>query len=142
MDIFQVLCIILGIIVVILLVVFLFINHKYSKTLKALNNREVDNVKIKDNVRLTVDQTIRTQDGDVNVSLSRNDIILEQSLTYTVAKESDLKPGKYAVLSTHDGEEEFNIRIGKYVRNYKHGDSIVLHDGQEITPVSTSIILR
>lgn len=142
MDTFQLLCIILGGIVVILLVLFLFVNHKYSKTMKAMKNREVDNVVIKDNVRLTVDQTIRTQDGEVNVSLSKNDILLEQSVTYTAAKESDLKPGKYAVLSTHDGEEEFNIRIGKYVKNYKHGDSIVLHEGQEITPVSTSVILR
>ena len=142
MDIYQIICIILGATVLLQFVLFAFVYKKYSKAQKALNNREVTGVKVKDGVRYTTDESIHTQDGDVKVSLSQKDIILDQSTTYVTNKDSNLKPGKYAVLSTHDGIESFNIRIGAYVREYKHGDSIVLGEGEKITPVSSSIILR
>ena len=59
----------------------------------------------------------------------------------SVGKKSPIKPGKYTVLSAYSNEETFNIRIGGFVKEYKHGQEIVLADGDEICPTSTTIIL-
>ena len=142
MDIYQIICIILGVTVLLQFGLFAFVYKRYLKAQRALHNREVDNIKIKNGIRYTTDEAILTQDGDVKVSLTQRDIVLQQSTTYIANKDSNLKPGKYAVLSTHDEMETFNIRIGEYVREYKHGDSIVLGEGEKITPVSSPIILR
>ena len=59
-----------------------------------------------------------------------------------VDKKGPVKPGKYTVLSAYENEETFNIRIGLYVKEYKHGQEIILVAGDEICPTSTTIILR
>ena len=51
-------------------------------------------------------------------------------------------PGKYTVLSSSDGADSFNIRAGGFVREYKHGDSIVIAEGDEVTAVSHTVVLR
>jgi len=53
-----------------------------------------------------------------------------------------LMPGKYTALSAHGGADTFNIRIGGFVREYKHGDELVIADGEEITAVSHTVVLR
>ena len=51
-------------------------------------------------------------------------------------------PGQYTVLAGADGAEAFNVRVGGFVREFRHGDTIVLADGDEITAVSHTIVLR
>ena len=36
----------------------------------------------------------------------------------------------------------FKLRVGGLVKNFVHGDSVVLGDGEEICAVSASVILR
>ena len=80
MGIFEILCIILGIIVVLQFIVFLFINNKYSKTLRGLKTREVDDVTTKNGVRYTIDQTVVDElisscnsNNSINLSVASRD---------------------------------------------------------------------
>ena len=82
------------------------------------------------------------EEGNQNVSYVQNDIILQPRKMVTVDKKGVIKPGKYTVLSAYENEDTFNIRIGLYVKEYKHGQSIVLAEGDEICPTSSTIILR
>ncbi len=105
-------------------------------------DREVEDVTIKRNVRYTEDATIVDKLGDMNVTFIKNDIVLKQNVTYHAGKKLDFLPGKYTILSTKDSEEEFNVRIGTFVKSYKHGQAVVIAEGEEVTPVSSDIILR
>ena len=142
MDIYQILCIILAGVVALILIVFAFINKKYTKLLKSLSEREVDDVNIKKGVRYTVDQTVVDEQGNMNVSFSKDDVVLVQNQTEIVGVKNRVKPGKYTALSTKDEDSKFNIRIGAYVKEYSHNQKIVLSEGQEITAVSADVILR
>ena len=142
MDIYQIFCLILLGICVIMFIVFAFINSKYSKLLKSMNKREVEDTLTKKGVRYTVDQTVVDENGNMNVSFGSGDIVLKQGETETVGVKNKVKPGKYTMLSTKDEDETFNIRVGAYVKEYKHNQKIVLADGEEITSVNGNVILR
>jgi len=142
MELFQIISIVLGGIILLQFIVMGFLNHGYTKLLKAMKNREVDNVEIKKGKRYTVDNTVVDEDGNVNVSFSKSDVVLKMNQTEVVGVKNYVKPGKYTLLSTSDKEETFNIRLGKYVKEFHHRESIVLADGETITAVNCSVILR
>lgn len=142
MDIYQIFCIILAGIVVLLAIVFAFVNKKLTKLLKAMDPREVDDILKKKGVRYTVDQTVVDEQGNMNVSYGSGDVMLVQNQTEVVGVKNKVKPGKYTLLSTADESEVFNIRVGSYVKEYKHNQTIVLADGEEITSVNGNVILR
>ncbi len=142
MDIYQIFCIVLIGIILLQAVLFMFVNSKYSKLLKALKNREVDNVQLKNGVRYTVDQTVLDEQGNANISLSQKDVVLQMNKTEIVGVKNLVKPGKYTLLSTSGKDETFNIRVGSYVKEYHHNQSIVLAETQEITAVNSPVILR
>lgn len=105
-------------------------------------SREVEPVNIKHGVRYTEDQTVVTKQGNMNITFDKNDFILKQNVTYVADHKGELKPGKYVVLSPSGGEEAFNIRIGKFVKEYKHNQKIIITEGTEVTSVSGNVILR
>lgn len=105
-------------------------------------DREVEDVIVKHGVRYTDDETIVDKHGDMNVTFNKGDIVLKQNVTYHAGKNLDFLPGKYTILSTKDNEDDFLVRIGTYVKNYKHGQTVVIAEGEEVTPTSTDIILR
>ena len=142
MDIYQIFCIILLGICVLMAIVFGFVNRKYSKLLKSMSEREVDQVNIKKGVRYTEDQTVVDEEGNMNVSFGQNDVVLQQNVTEVVGRKNKVKPGKYTLLSSKDEDENFNLRVGSYVKEYKHNQKIVLAEGQEITAVNCTVILR
>lgn len=142
MDIYQIFCIILLGVLVIMGIVFCFINRKYTKLLKALQTREVDDVNVKKGVRYTVDQTVVDENGEMNVSFAQGDVVLQQGVTEVVGVKNNVKPGKYTLLSAKEEDETFNLRVGAYVKEYKHNQKIVLAEGQEITAVNCTVILR
>jgi len=115
---------------------------KKRKIAAEIASREVDDVTIKHGVRYTDDMTIVDTEGVTNISFGKGDAILKQNQTYTADRKGYVKPGKYTMLATKDDEEKFNVRIGVYVKEYYHGQEIVLTEGEEITPVSNDIILR
>lgn len=142
MDIYQIFCIILIGVVILLGIVFAFINKKYTKLLKNMNEREVDDVITKKGVRYTTDQTVVDENGEMNVSFGSGDVVLKQNVTEVVGKNNYVKPGKWTVLSTADEVEKFNIRVGVYVKEYAHNQTIVLAEGEEVTATSCNVILR
>ena len=129
--------------VVILCIVLVAVKGAKAKKLrKEQAEREVEGVNIKHGVRFSEDATIVTETGEQHVSYVQNDIILQPRKMVTVSAKGPLKPGKWTVLSAYGNEDTFNIRIGLYVKEYKHGQEIVLAEGEEICPTSTTIILR
>ena len=115
---------------------------KKRKAKKESEQKQAEPVVEKDGVRYTPDAEIVGDNGEVNVSYVNQDIILQPRKAVTVDKKGVIKPGKYTVLSAYENEDSFNIRIGLYVKEYKHGQEIVLADGEEICPTSSTIILR
>lgn len=115
---------------------------KNKKIQAEIASREVNEVIEKRGVRYTEDMTIVDTEGNMNISYGKGDSILKQNETYKAEKKGYVKPGKYTILSTKEDEAKFNVRIGIYVKEYSHGQEIVLTEGEEITPVSTDIILR
>ena len=105
-------------------------------------SREAEDVVVKNGTRYTPDAEIVDKEGNMNLSYVKNDIVLQPRKMVVVDKKGLVKPGKYTVLSDYENEETFNIRIGLYVKEYKHGQEIVLVQGDEICPTSSAIILR
>ena len=140
-----------GVIVLIVVLCAIFFGTFTASVVKYIKNkkvrqeeasREVDDVDIKKGIRYTEDSPIVDKLGDMNVTYNRTDLILRQNQTYMTKRGGDLKPGKYTILSARENEDAFNVRIGIYVKEYKHGQDVVIGEGEEITPVSTDIILR
>lgn len=105
-------------------------------------SRQAEPVVEKKGVRYTPDAEIVDADGNANISYVKEDVILQPRKMVVVDKKGIVKPGKYTVLSAYENEDTFNIRIGLYVKEYKHGQEIVLVQGDEICPTSSTIILR
>lgn len=115
---------------------------KNKKIQAEIASREADDVIEKRGVRYTEDMTIVDQEGNMNISYGNKDCLLKQNETYIAEKKGYVKPGKYTILSTKDNETKLNIRIGIYVKEYTHGQEVILTEGEEITAVSSDIILR
>ena len=114
---------------------------KKAKIRAEEKTREVDEVVVKHGVRYTPDATIVDEKGNDNITYIQGDIIIKPRNKMHVGK-GGIKPGKWTVLSSNDATSVFNIRIGNYVQEYKHGQEIILSEGDEICPTSTTIILR
>ncbi len=133
-------------VIVLLVIIFAAVTIKNMIKNKKKKDEEktrmVDDVNIEKGVRYTNDHTIVDQEGEINISYNRKDVLLQPRKVMIVGKKNEIKPGKYTVLSAYANEESFNIRIGLYVKEYQHGQEIVLAEGEEICPTSTTIILR
>ena len=114
---------------------------KKAKIRAEEKTREVDEVVVKHGVRYTPEATIVDEKGNDNITYIQGDIIIKPRNKMHVGK-GGIKPGKWTVLSSNDATTTFNIRVGNYVQEYKHGQEIVLSEGDEICPTSTTIILR
>lgn len=115
---------------------------KKAKIRAEEKTREVDDVIIKHGVRYTPEATIVDKDGVENVTYVKGDIIIKPRKVVKVGKGEEIKPGKWTILASNDSATVFNVRIGNFVQEYKHGQEIVLSEGDEICPTSTTIILR
>lgn len=104
--------------------------------------REVDEVVEKHGVRYSPEATIVDEKGNENVTYIQGDIIIKPRQKMLVGKGGQIKPGKWTILASNDSLTTFNVRIGNYVQEYKHGQKVVLAEGDEICPTSTTIILR
>lgn len=129
-------------IIVIAIVIGLVNVYRKAKIRAEEKTREVDDVVVKHGVRYTPDATIVDKEGNDTVSYVRGDIIIKPKKVMKVGKHEDIQPGKWTVLAANDSDTSFNIRVGLYVKEYKHGQEIVLAEGDEICPTSTTIILR
>ena len=115
---------------------------KKAKIRAEEKTREVDDVIIKHGVRYTPEATIVDKQGVENVTYIKGDIIIKPRKVAKVGKHEEIRPGKWTILATSEKSTTFNVRIGNYVQEYKHGQEIVLSEGDEVCPTSTTIILR
>ena len=126
----------IGVAVAVILLVVLIVASRKQK------NRSSKNLVETKDARYTYETDTLYSDGEAKVSYTKGDFLLNVGTVYKVGKNQDLKPGKYTILTTDQGTEKFNIRVGDYVREYTHNQEIVLADNSEITAVSHPIILR
>ena len=130
----------LGIVCVGLIIAVAVLSIKLRKATERKSS--ADDVRIVDGVRYTKYGTEEAADGSPVVSHLESDIVLKRGVTYKVGKDLKIIPRKYAVLSASEKQSAFNIRIGGLVREVRHGDDIVLGEGDTICAVSHSVILR
>ena len=125
----------------VLLIVFLV--RKISKK-KAVKKQEqiTQAIHDPDGSRYSVEDDVKAyeSDGTANASFTKEDIIVGKGTTLVAGK--DIATGKYMVLTTVDGVDAFNVRLNGFVREIKHNSTIILGEGDNICPVSHSIILR
>lgn len=95
-----------------------------------------EKIKVVDGVRYAEEPSVK------KVSHREGDFVLAVGKTAKAEKDGELLPGQYTVLAGADGAEAFNVRVGGFVREFHHGDTIVLADDDEITAVSHTIVLR
>lgn len=133
---------IIAVIVIAMLVAAITIYKNNNARRLEEKSREVDGVVVKKGVRYTPKATIVDKEGNDTVSYIRHDVIIKPRKSVKVGKHSEVKPGKWTILASDEGATAFNVRIGNYVKEYKHGQEIVLAEGDEICPTSTTIILR
>ncbi len=105
------------------------------------NNSQSDKVEVIDGVRYSKDAQMLDESGAVMVSLKQGDFVLERGKTYTAGK-GGLLPGKYTVISGQENCKTFNLRVAGLVKEYSHGQKIVLAQGDKICAVSNNVILR
>lgn len=125
----------LGVAIALLLIVVVILSIKNK-------NLRHGGIKVKKGVRYTKDERIE-KDNEVNITYNQKDIILEREKEYTVGgKKNKLMPGTYTLLASNDTYTKFNLRIDGLVREYKHGEKIVLNEGSVVVAVSHVVILR
>ena len=96
----------------------------------------------KSNVRYTISDKTTQEDGSVNVSFVKEDIILVADEVYTVSKQGKIKPGKYRILSTQTGKQKVNIKVNSVARSQEHNSDIVFAEGDIVVAPNESVILR
>ena len=128
--------------IVIAIIVGIVNSVKKAKKRAEEKTREVDEVIVKHGVRYTPEATIVDEQGNDNVTFVKGDIVIKPRKVMKVGKKEEIKPGKWTVLASNESATKFNIRVGNYVQEYKHGQEIILSEGDEICPTSTTIILR
>ena len=126
----------IGVLQLALIVVLVVLIARLSSRKKpARPENTAGEVKVVDGVRYSESSDITA------VTHNEGDFILKKGEAVAAKKGGELMPGKYTVLSA-GGERRFNLRFGGVVREFAHGDEIVLADGDEITAVSQNVILR
>ena len=124
----------LGVAVVVLIVAMMILFTKYKKL-------KFGWIKVKKGVRYTTDE-LPEKDNEANITYNQKDFLLEANKDYVVGEDKKLLPGTYYVLASNETDTKFNLRIGGLVREYAHGQKIVLNKGETITAVSHNVILR
>lgn len=89
-----------------------------------------------------------TDDGFANAEdennlepASADEIVLSRNVVYSAGLNGQIGTGRYALLSADDSTDKFNVRLNGLVQEYSSGDTVVLADGDTISPVSGSVIL-
>ncbi len=119
----------------------------YIKMKRAVNAAKKENgeetaagVKVRGGVRYSTDDAIRDNEG-MRVTLKQGDVQLARNVEYRVGS-GGLMLGSYTALSAAENRPTFKLRVAGFVREYRHGDTVVLQDGDSIAAVSDNVILR
>ena len=124
-----------AVVLLVLSVVFFALSRGKKNNTHADEVKE-EKIKVVDGVRYAEEPSVK------KVSHREGDYVLTVGKTAKAEKDGELLPGQYTVLSGAEGVHSFNVRVGGFVREFHHGDTIVLGDGEEITAVSHTVVLR
>ena len=135
--------IVIALVALIIFLIVFFIVKKVKKNKKIKKQQQITQaIHDEDGSRYSIEDDVKAyeSDGTANASFTKEDIIVGKGTTLVAGK--DIATGKYMVLTTVDGIDAFNVRINGFVREIKHNSTIILGDGDNVCPVSHSIILR
>ena len=99
-------------------------------------------VKIKNDVRYTEGDAIKKENGEINITYNKQDIILNLNKTYIVGSKNKILPGKYTLLSVAQDKSTFSLRVNGISSTFSHGCDMVFNNGDVVCPTSQNIILR
>lgn len=129
-----------AVIIVVLVIALIAVSRK-KKTAAKGNGKTVEPVEIIDGVRYSKSEVIE-ENGEQRITLRPTDVYLAKGKTYTAERGGKLMPGRYDVLSAVEGVDRINVRCGAFVTELRHGQELILGEGESICPVSHPIILR
>ena len=69
-------------------------------------------------------------------------LVMSRNVIYSAGVNGQLKTGEYALSNADSTAGKFNVRLNGLVREYVNGDVVMLADGDTISPVSGSVIIR
>ena len=127
-----------GAVVIVALVIIAVLKRK-NRRLK--DGTRAEDVKVIDGVRYSKSDVIESG-GEAAVTHRPGDFVLAQGKSVRAVQGGTFLPGKYTVLATGDQTQTFKLRLGGYVREYRHGDEVVIGDGETVSAVSCSVIFR
>ena len=125
----------IGIFAIIVIVAAVIVNRRDK--IKA--RRKQAGITEEKDVRYSSSAEVSKHDDTPKAAFVQGDLVASRNVTLTAGK--DLKVGKYTVL-TADGSDSFNIRVNGLVREIKHGDVLILGEGDTFCTVSHTVVLR
>ena len=123
--------ILIGAVVLVAAIILIIIIVGGIKSAKKGNNELNDNKKEE---ALPVVEEVKEEVKPMKVVLAPGDSIV-------VGSEGRIPCGEYT-LESSDGSETFNVRIGRYVKEYANGCTVVLTEKQKVTAINTTIIIK
>ena len=126
--------ILIGVVIAVASIILLIILIGAIKSIKAKKKNKAEKA-------LTSSESEALQAKEEEKKVEPMKVVIAQGDSIVVGSQGRIPCGEYTMESC-DGVEAFNVRIGRYVREYKNGCSVVLTENQKVTAVSTSIILR
>ena len=120
---------------IVLLIYFLIHKFKKKNDVIADQNEEIE---IVNGVRYKKTADEQNQ----NLALKKGDQILKRGKHYQVGEGLDILAGTYTLLVADGDVTSANIKIGGLVKEFKHGSTLILAEGDNLEPLSSNIVLR
>ncbi len=120
---------------IVLLIYFLIHKFKKKNDVIADQNEEIE---IVNGVRYKKTADEQNQ----NLALKKGDQILKRGKQYKVGEGLDILAGTYTLLVADGDVASVNIKIGGLVKEFKHGSTLILAEGDNLEPLSSNIVLR
>lgn len=121
--------IVLAVLIVVLVIIIAIQQKNIVKNSKG--------IVVKDNVRYD-----STESEEKAINFTEGDTVLKQGKKYVFSKKGPLLPGKYRMVSASETVQSFSVRTQGFVREYNNNDEMVFDEMDEITPISSNIILK
>ena len=120
---------------IVLLIYFLIHKFKNKNDVIADQNEEIE---IVNGVRYKKTADEQNQ----NLALKKGDQILKRGKQYKVGEGLDILAGTYTLLVADGDVTSVNIKISGLVKEFKHGSTLILAEGDNLEPLSSNIVLR
>ena len=117
----------IGIFAIIVIVAAVIVNRRDK--IKA--RRKQAGITEEKDVRYSSSAEVSKHDDTPKAAFVQGDLVASRNVTLTAG-----------TVLTADGSDSFNIRVNGLVREIKHGDVLILGEGDTFCPVSHTVVLR